>query len=910
MTYKKFETFFLNMMEKICKNELDELKNIFSPILYNNVLNRMMAYIEHDLIRLLYKEYQTDNKDLAKFTAMVNSKEYLENFLKKYSLLYEKLEKKAKDYIQFSKEIFADYYNEREEIKNIFGKDQGDITDIVLFQGDNHNGKSAALVRLKYGQIYYKPGNDLNMRLFYELLEMVLHNWCEITIDSIKSYSNYEHTWMEEVECVPCEKLKDVRDYYFISGVYLSIFYVLGSYDMHFENVISKGATPIIIDYETLLKAPISKISQETQFRDSASSIINSSFVPFISDDGPFDINLSGILCKSDVSQKSEQYIYYVDDNEFSIRKVASQFIVKNQVNLNNNEDVEKYINLEEIRKCIRKGFFAASLSIIDKKEKFIEILKRFLFDESMECRQLLRPTQVYHQFVQASMHPDILKNAMEEEKLFFILEKNFKPKEFGYIRVEEEIEKMKLGYIPKFYTYGNSKDLYSNGQIICKEYFSESIFNTVRKKIDLFDLKQVNYQMRIIDLSILNLLEKEGFGKTRISGNVDSEPIDFNYVKNVTSDLVDRMKQESFSFGPEINSIFMPHLSESTKMWRIKDMELNLYENGGVIQFLMAYGYMYDDLEALKLAMKLLNYLNLKIKDSRIKNLSVYSGKGCLAYLNYNLYKVLQGNKELCKYANKYKNMYVEIENEVIKYLKTSVLQKEDFDYINGIISTLYFVCKVNKKNKISELVFISDKIANDFQSEWINEIGFAHGITGVLVCISELYKNTKQDKLLDIIENLILKENQLIHEKGFSSLNPTWCRGTTGIIYGRELILKNLEKISNERIGLILDKVNKVYTQENMFEEIKRAIRPGNNLSLCHGVYGNIEIFLKTGIDSNLKELLYHRYFNSFNDVHWVEPLEIPIDMFMLGNSGVAYVLLELFNSKIPSVLALDSF
>ena len=82
------------------------------------------------------------------------------------------------------------------------------------------------------------------------------------------------------------------------------IFYILGSYDMHHENIISSGSTPVIVDFETLFNAQLSRIHEKSNFKDNANTVINSAFIPFVNERGAFDVNLSGILCKTEKSAK------------------------------------------------------------------------------------------------------------------------------------------------------------------------------------------------------------------------------------------------------------------------------------------------------------------------------------------------------------------------------------------------------------------------------------------------------------------------------------------------------------------------------------------------------------------------------------------------------------------------------
>jgi len=183
------------------------------------------------------------------------------------------------------------------------------------------------------------------------------------------------------------------------------------------------------------------------------------------------------------------------------------------------------------------------------------------------------------------------------------------------------------------------------------------------------------------------------------------------------------------------------------------------------------------------------------------------------------------------------------------------------------------------------------------------LDDIGFAHGITGKLFCLSNIFAYSKNEKLLEVIKRGIIKENLAIEKRGIENLKPIWCRGTTGIIYGRSLIASNL----NQFLDINTKKQLFFYDKKWIHAELTRGTMGGNNMSLCHGIYGNIEIMIKMYKKEKYKKKI-SKYFNDFEELQWVITSEIPMDLFMLGNTGVAYALLEIVNPQLPSVLALE--
>ena len=81
--------------------------------------------------------------------------------------------------------------------------------------------------------------------------------------------------------------------------------------------------------------------------------------------------------------------------------------------------------------------------------------------------------------------------------------------------------------------------------------------------------------------------------------------------------------------------------------------------------------------------------------------------------------------------------------------------------------------------------------------------------------------------------------------------------------------------------------------------------------NLCLCHGIYGNVDIFRKIDLikqNMPLQRISLKKIFNDFDNLKWLK-IDMKFDSFMLGTPGVIYSLLSLYENY-PSILALDIY
>lgn len=905
--------FFVKNVNRLCSQRVKEYKNKVDKELFERTYEHLIQSIGQDLIRILLPEfnlfiqrYNIKSGKMQQFCNYIITEDFFDYLYKKYALLEDKIVRKINDIFTYAEEIEKHFYEDKEQLSYTFKYDFNKIMDICLGEGDLHDGKSACKVITDIKTLYYKPTSGNSTTLFYKVLDFLMQD-TDIKDKRVNYYTRDNHTWMETVQHKDCDTIEEVREYYYVSGIYLFAFYILSSYDMHHENIISNGLTPVVVDFETLTLLSTNYMKAE-KYKESVNSVINTLFIPFISESGAYDVNMSGILSDTCKSSK-EYYDYIVDEDGIKTEKRKVEVVIDNQVTLNGKKVVDKYIQMEEIRILLHKGFVDASKQVINNKQAFKEIINNFLRLNFVEFRQLLRPTEVYGNFVFALNNPVALMSQKETNKILMILQNNFKPSNFGYIRVEAEIKSIKKGYIPKFYVTYDSTDLYSNGKIICKEYFCETVQEKINGKVDSLDQSTVDYQLGIIDLSFLILLKQSDFGISIVNGSPKGKINDL-YVKERIRELIEYFKRQEIRYAKqEITTFLAPHLADSNGMWRVREIDSNLYEYGGIVLVFAYFGVYYNDIKSIEFSIRILDYFNA-VPERRSS--SIFSGSGSLLYLNKIMVMLLEKIEGYEEKVQIYKEKYIYHANAVLDEILDGNLIPEDFDFIKGKYTNVYLLCKMCNKCTEDEmfktkLKKVKDKVISEFDKVDLKEIGYAHGITGVSLILSEIYHVFPDKELKVIINKLVLRENILIESMGIENLPNTWCRGTSGILLGRKLISENIlvhDKENREMIQNIL-KFQDVLLSD---KSIKKMLSI-ENLCVCHGVYGNIEILKKLGEWTKYEEYICTTRFNKFEDINWLNrKVDVPIQSFMLGNLGIAYVLLELVSNSIPCFLTLD--
>lgn len=846
------------LYENICSNLLDEIYISISECVINEY------HIKRSLNEILGENREERNKFFYEnFSVKISFAEYI---LNKYELLKELLKAKLENLLRFYEEIIVNYRKDLLNINKLLNYDIGKIRNISIQAGDMHNGKTVSIIECESGKIVYKPRkieSDIFIEKLIKYISKYFNNKIDFFFPKYLYYENY--TWQEFVKQKECYSLEEVHRYYYRSGIYLGIFYILSTVDIHYENMISHGEYPVFIDLETMVRAEnsIETFNQSEKF--DSKSVLISSLLPAISSGKIFDVNMSALFTGNQVSNKLFNTVI-IPDSELDWVYSKRNVVINSTENkmLYNGKEVEPFL----VEKDVINGFRDVLEIINSKKVEVLEFLTNI--NSNIKIRQVLRPTHIYWKFIDASHHPECLSSIKKYNSIFDILLSKFTFGKHGFLRVEKEVSDLKKGNIPLFYALLNEKHLYSDNEIICENYYFETPFDTIMNKIRNLDQEIINYQIRLIQISFLTLY---GFDKTKqkiknknfeLALNGEQKIFQENDIKVILNEYSNFLSKNIIPLGDEKFSMLAPYVNKDGFI--IEGIQPGLYHTGGLIWYLAVYGYIYnaDYVKYAKGMLKVLisQYSKEKLSNNKDFNFSVYCGNGGLLYITYNFYKLFK--------EKFYLDISLEIINDIINFYKNTNLKDEiDNDFYKGLPGVLYVLCEIyldikeDKKEvcRIEEIESLGNKFLEFIDKYQNNNYGLAHGISGIALTISILYKITSDSRYSDKLKNLLMDEIKL-SEKNYNTYS--WCNGKNGVVLARHLMMKlcnddkNLIKMINE-------------TTPKLYEKNNNLIFDINEYGLCHGLYGNLEI-LKEVEDSRSK-YIYNKYFNSLLDIKWFE-------------------------------------
>lgn len=138
------------------------------------------------------------------------------------------------------------------------GAELGTVVEVSTGRGDPHRGgESVAIVRWSGGLVLvYKPRPLAVDVAFNRLLAWLNAAGLSLPFRTLRCLDRGEYGWMEFVAAQPCASRAEIGRFYHRQGALLALLELLGTGDLHSENLIAAGEQPVPVDLETLFQPP------------------------------------------------------------------------------------------------------------------------------------------------------------------------------------------------------------------------------------------------------------------------------------------------------------------------------------------------------------------------------------------------------------------------------------------------------------------------------------------------------------------------------------------------------------------------------------------------------------------------------------------------------------------------------
>ena len=928
-------------MNTIIENTIHPLfgrqKNEDTPILEKNEKDIMENVIFNVAARTIIFElsYQkpflkgtTEQEQYRSFLQALQNEEYQEELKKAYPVLFAAFKQILRDIHNAYREIKDRFYSDLTRICNIFFdsvQKPVDIVNIEVNKGDSHHdGRRVAILSLDNGRkIVYKPRSLKADIQFQKLLEWISSK-IGISYQCFRVLDCGDYGWCEYIESKDCISKEEVSRYYYRNGIIVFLVRILGSSDLHYENLVANGEYPVLIDLETVLSGgrAISEKQQEGIEGIIRESVLQSGLLPlYIWGKDGSGINISALSGKAGQILPIKLPIV-VDAGTAEMRIEYREVKTKSAQNLCRQNGLfcepAKYVNK------IIQGFRDAYYYAMDHPDEIDRYIHGF---SGIPIRKILRDTQTYAMMLSLSWHPKYLTNSGLREELLLKLDRN-EPAEgsFEAWKLAEEQRALLRGDIPYFWYDPVGTAIFSDRGSCYKGYFREPVIDTVRRRICRLSENDMRIQEKLIRSS-LGICEASKT-KVRLYHKTDDiEDKRFYALRRISSFILNEfVTAENGEIG-WIQSILAGY-KEQGLLTRATDAYLY---NGlsGILLFFMKLSKTVQCNEYQWIIEKLKSQISKVINDMYCDNSSylqtgIYNGEASLAFVCQILYLETGDFEWLMLMKKQLSKMEPLLEND------------RDYDLLSGnagaIMAYLNAYELTLDDHYLTIAVFAGDLLisnATKFSEGWYWQgrasrkglTGMAHGNAGIMMSLCRLaaicqherfydaackalqyedafYSYSKQDWMdLRFIEDAGLIHRILKKGKLQASLldneetvgwvnvdNLAWCHGKAGIMLSRHIS----GKYANGKLSELLSNNYKT----------KLTNVKNNSFNLCHGMAGisAIDMIMNGPSKGHNIERILSKLCNSkveLNEVFGIQ--ELQNYGLMSGITGAGYLLMS---------------
>jgi type 2 lantibiotic biosynthesis protein LanM len=390
--------------------------------------------------------------------------------------------------LEFLNHLCADWLSIIETLSP--ASDPGLLSSVQIGSGDRHRkGRSVVIVTFSSGlKTVYKP-RSLSVDVhFSRLLEWLNERGDHPKFQTLRVIDRPTHGWVEFVETRGCETVEQVQRFYERQGGYLALLYMLEATDFHLENLMACGENPYLLDLEALFHPRPSQIvangsSNALAARVMSHSVLRIGLLPQRMWTGGNDegIEMSGLggAAGQLTPHALPMFEQSGTDEMRLVRKRMPLPGSNNRATFN-----EAAVDARDYLEFIVKGFSSVYRLLCEHQEDLLRDdspLSRFSEDE---VRVVLRPTRTYGLILTESYHPDVLRTALDRDRLLDRLwvEVEFRPYLEAVIPAEHA--DLSQGDIPVFTTRPGSRDLWTSTREIIPDFFEAPSMEMVHQRL------------------------------------------------------------------------------------------------------------------------------------------------------------------------------------------------------------------------------------------------------------------------------------------------------------------------------------------------------------------------------------------------------------------------------------------
>lgn len=855
---------------------------------------------------------ETSKERFESFIGRISTNEGRLSIYLEYPVLIRHVWRILEQWCAASCEFIDRFKSDYKLLDSQFGIGSTPITGIIGGAGDVHcQGRSVHVIEFaNKKKLVYKPRSLAVDHVFGEMLQFLSDRGMKPDLKVPEVLDRGAYGWCEFIDYDECKTEIQITKFYERQGAWLALLYVLGTTDLHLENLVACGEHPVVIDLETLFHPETS--AKEVESADDlvaeklCDSVISVGLLPTPVRVGERSMDTSGIGAKPDqILPFDWEQVENPGSDEIHITTVPGRF---GEI-FSNPRLSGKIVDPAQYSKQIKKGFVATYRLLQDLKEELLGKdgwIERF---SDLPVRVILRPTSYYANVRSASRHPHFNHRALDQDFITRDLWAQTSDDPSLEKTIASECRQLLAADIPYFKTTPNSKDITGGDGTLIVSVLTRSGREVAETRLQRMGEDDLGFQLWLIDAALQSMtlanttvLQQRGIPR-KCSDFLDAAIACGDHLVETAVTSSGQASWACLALGSGNDT--------GSECHRLAVTGEDLYGGSlGIALFLAYLCVLTGDERYRKIAAGCLNQARAN-QYAKLNAPGAYAGICGLIYVNMHM-------------ATLFKETDLEQRTDFVFDLLPDLIKNDsmlDLTYgCAGAIPVLLAYSKCVPGSRALELARACGDhlLQNASRGNRCDGLtwkslqkprGFSHGISGIAFALSELAAATNESKYLEAVAGALAEEADLLKDNRWtdSAENPqgvAWCHGAPGIALSRMKIYQNqnLPQAKEEAMKALDFLLASPAEEEHV---------------MCHGALGNLEPLIVASevfphpIYGKQLRLRSRRILEEINRKGWQSKVASQLiePGLMMGVAGIGFQLLRLHApDKVPSVLTLQ--
>jgi type 2 lantibiotic biosynthesis protein LanM len=956
---------FLNLVGPLLESARGQLRSALGPLagqppidiartteqLVSILARRVLYSIERTLVLELHiaklegrLEGNTPEARFDHFVRSLAAHEEAASMLSRYPVLARRLAESIDDAVvasaEFAQRLVEDWTMIRASL--FAGGDPGLLLDVAQAGDPHRRGRRVVIATFESGaRLVYKPRPlDVDVH-FQQFLAFINERLDGPQFRTMAVIARPGYGWLEFIDAKPCHSSDEARCYHWRLGGLLAVLHALRGVDCHFENLIAHGDQPVLVDLETIVHPAIPYREPERHDRRFAGRLLTRSVlrvgllpVPTGGADPAGGIDLSGVASVEGVMSPDRvlQWEKRGTDDMRAVRERVEMSGANNRPHLDG-----RPLDAKEFRDEIASGFAAVYRLIARERDALLAPGGPVAAFTADPVRVVLRATRAYGLLLSESLHPDLLRDALDRDRFFDRLWVGVDERPALARVVHAEHRDLSRGDIPYFTCRPDSRDLWTSDGERIADFFDRPSLDLVHERIRAMNPGDLARQQWMVTLALGSLARYRDETVARPPGPGSAHEIDRTAMRRSMIEeaarIGDRLGEIAEWDGDDVAWVALEFREQR---WFLEPVSIDLYVGlPGVALFL---GYLARTSRIMDLprsdgrrvlARSAARTLLRVTAESDLESIGAFSGWGGVLYACAHLVALGQDVelRALC--------------DRIVQRIDELADRDEDIDVIGGLAGAIGTLCTAHAAHASERALAVAVRCAERLLARAVREqkglwwrtrlshvpqTGFSHGNSGIAWALLTLGDVAGDERFRRAGHATIAMEREVLRAArdragesshdvrpsvGEGSITASWCYGMPGLGLARIRALR-----SAERAGDMSHDDRRVLRAE-LEQLVLTTLDHGfvDNHCLCHGDLGTLDFLIQSravipGLEARIDEAAAHVLDDILrNGPRCGTPEHVPSPGMMNGLAGIGYGLLRLADPDcVPSLLALD--